>query len=684
MKIRFLIPLLFVITISPLSGQTALWILEKSTAAEGNWSVAANWRDGILPSESYKTVLNESNLADCIITDTVTAQQLVIGDNHPYGGTLIIREGGMLVTNSEDKWSALGYNQGGKMRIEYGGRFQCAHRFHVGLVFPIEGATSCSLEVAGTLSAPKFTVNDGGFESWNCEVHILTGGEIYTSVLFIGDGGSIDVSGGTIYITGNYKPYLSEFVNAGKLTAEGGLEEPVIEWEVTGEGSSSDTVTVIKSPNTSIYRQEFVYYCLDETAAPIYEAEDNLKWAEDPEGPYTVSPFVPSTSEAGTAKYYLTGTMENTASDTTELIVKVYNYEVTVPDSIINCGKDLNISVHSNYLGNGSESFTWKTGGGTFEGKTVSYSPVKNDTITLSAITSTGCSSGTTATIIIEPASNGLDVEMVSTNVDGQNEIYWGEKKWDHIDSIFIYSRNAGSNDPYTKLGSKEFDDPEMHFTDERPVEAQINAMYLLRILDMCGNITEPNFEPTPAKPVTLAVSGINNDGNLLQWSAYQGRQVSEYEVIRGTSPAQGDVIFSTPLEQNYYDTPAPGDTAYYWIRTSFAEPMQYPELNYSYSNIIKIVLTTGMKHDEASADQFNIYPNPAGEFLFIDAGNSVPADGHRLIITDMRGSTIYESPLRSEILRIDISKLAKSAFSIVTIVDEKGETVFSGKILHE
>lgn len=684
MKIKYIFHVIFIIASASLAAQATVWTLEKSVAAEGNWLDAANWRDGVLPTENTKTVFNLPNAADCIVDDTVTAKQLVLGDNWEFGGTLIIREGGFLTTQEEGFWSTLGYNKGANMRIESGGVFHSAHRFHVGLVPPSTEATPCLLEIAGTLSAPKFTVNDPGIATWQCETRVLPGGELYTSLFFIGDGGSVDVSGGTIYVAGNHMTILSEYVSAGKLTADRGLNEPTIAWEITGDGSTADTVTVIKSSTTGNYLKELVNYCLNETAVPLYAEEDSLKWAEDPEGPYTISPITPLTSETGTKKYFLTGTKKNVDTDTTEMIVTVYKYEATAQDTMTKCGNKIYLPVHSNYIGSGLESFSWETDEGTFEGPTLLYYPKNNDTITLKALTSTGCSSSSTTKIAVQPASNALEMEMVSTNAQGQNEIYWGEKKWDHIDSIIICSRNSGNDDPYVILGLKSYYDPEMHFTDQRPVEKQINAMYMLKLLDMCGSITEPKQDIIPSMPVRLAVSNINNDGNLLQWSAYQGRAVLKYEVLKGVAPEQGDVIFSTPFEQNFYDTPATSDSAYYWIRTSFVEPMQYPDLKYSYSNIIKIKRATATRNDEAPGSQIKLYPNPADDYIFIEADNAMNIKGHRVIISDMRGGRIYESPLHAEKWSVDISDLPHSVFVIIRIIDEDGTSVCSKKILLE
>lgn len=218
--------------------------------AEGaatNWAIAENWTNGI-PGELDKCVFNVPTGADCLVAiDTAKVKQLVMGDNAAYGGVLTIQDGGVLTTHDESQWSTVGYNQTAEMVIEAGGVVNAGHRFHVGLVVPAEPVEAI-LEVAGTLNVMvnKMTVNDKGDANWTAEVYVTTGGQIITPSFAIGTGGLVDVSGGMISIAGDASADLTTYVNDGRLTAEGGTEEPIIEWVVEG----TDTTTVVKSSTT--------------------------------------------------------------------------------------------------------------------------------------------------------------------------------------------------------------------------------------------------------------------------------------------------------------------------------------------------------------------------------------------------------------------------------------------------
>ncbi len=244
MKNKYFLTIALAFASIAMFAQKTVW---KAEGAATNWAVADNWTNG-LPDATIKTVFNVPAAADCLVAiDSAKVKQLVMGDNSVAGGVLTIQDGGVLTTHDETAWSAVGYNQGAEMLIEAGGVVNAGHRFHVGLVDPAAPATAI-LEVAGTLNVlvNKITVNDPGNADWTAEVYVTTGGEINTPLLVIGDGGLVDVSGGLITIGRDMKEDLIAYMNAGQLTAEGGDEEPIIEWVIT----DGDTATIVKSSTT--------------------------------------------------------------------------------------------------------------------------------------------------------------------------------------------------------------------------------------------------------------------------------------------------------------------------------------------------------------------------------------------------------------------------------------------------
>jgi hypothetical protein len=248
MKNKYFLTLALAFASIGLFAQTTVWIAE---GAPAKWEVVENWRDGLYPDETVKTVFNVPASADCLIDiDTAVVKHLVMGDNTPNGGAIIIKDGGVLTTDTLGPWSAVGYNEAAELIIEAGGVLNSGHRFHIGLVEP-KGPAAAILEVAGTLNVKNiFSVNPGGFADWTAEAYITTGGVINTPNFLIGDGGMLDVTGGMLIIGRDLKDALTAYVTDGKLTAEGGSEEPTIEWQITGSGEEADTATIVKSSTT--------------------------------------------------------------------------------------------------------------------------------------------------------------------------------------------------------------------------------------------------------------------------------------------------------------------------------------------------------------------------------------------------------------------------------------------------
>lgn len=226
--------------------QNTTWTLE---GAPGIFENADNWDEGY-PNAEGKAVFNIPGTSNCdVTTDTASAGQLVMADNGEYNAVLTVKDGAKLSLLKADAWSTVGYKFGAEMVIEAGGTVEAVHRFHVGLVGDLAGPATAVLEVAGTLKAPKFTVNDPSDPDWDASCYVTTGGWIETDILWIGEGGMIDVTGGTIVVNGDAKEDADGWVTSGQLTSDddGG---PVVEWKITGEGAEADTATWITSAST--------------------------------------------------------------------------------------------------------------------------------------------------------------------------------------------------------------------------------------------------------------------------------------------------------------------------------------------------------------------------------------------------------------------------------------------------
>jgi hypothetical protein len=91
-------------------------------------------------NSTNKVVFNVPEPRACVVNSAVTAGQVVAGDNGP-GGTLIVTNGGSLVTSATN-WSAIGYNNTNLMIVESGG--SAALAFNCGLASIRDPTARCS------------------------------------------------------------------------------------------------------------------------------------------------------------------------------------------------------------------------------------------------------------------------------------------------------------------------------------------------------------------------------------------------------------------------------------------------------------------------------------------------------------------------------------------------------------
>jgi hypothetical protein len=220
------------------SAQTTVWTNANAT---GLWSDAANWTEG-LPAEGGKVVLNIEGAGDCVLDIEATINQFVLGDNGGGDDVLRIVEGGKLTTGQT--WSGIGWGTNAKLIVEKGGELTFGSHMWAGWNGDAE------VFIYGTVNVTQ--MYGSAFEGQP--------GSGYTSVRDFGvlnlanihpdkslpEGSFLDVTnGGRIVLKGNHMTKVVAYAALGRITANDGEAEPVIAFEVTGEGETADTLTVI-------------------------------------------------------------------------------------------------------------------------------------------------------------------------------------------------------------------------------------------------------------------------------------------------------------------------------------------------------------------------------------------------------------------------------------------------------
>jgi len=229
----------------------------------------------------------------------------------------------------------------------------------------------------------------------------------------------------------------------------------------------------------------------------------------------------------------------------------------------------------------------------------------------------------------------------------------------------------------------------------------------------------------------------MEGQGNILQWTAYDGRSFDRYEVLRGITNQPSEIVFSAKNDQSYYDLSMVTEDTYYRIRTVFENSYGDPELNVSYSNVIQIgayeniftdtieVFDTTIIYINDTIDIYDttqvviqetveiydttyvsvsvtdtlfidavitsgtmqvintlkVYPNPAKDHLFIHAGD-YRMNGYLLKIVNESGAVVHESNLEQQLYELNLSDWTGMGLYFIQLFNSNGETVEVKKII--
>ena len=161
-------------------------------------------------------MFNVPDVHECILDDAHSITQLVMGDNNA-GDTLRVANGGSLTTGAV--WSAVGYNSPATMVVDSGGTVTFGQHMWVGLLDGSDGVV--------VLNGGVINVTEMIGLGWNTGkgTIYLKSGELNLANIHptdsIKDSSLIDISGGTITITGDHLSKINDYIAAGKIIATG-------------------------------------------------------------------------------------------------------------------------------------------------------------------------------------------------------------------------------------------------------------------------------------------------------------------------------------------------------------------------------------------------------------------------------------------------------------------------------
>ena len=185
-----------------------------------------------------------------------------------------------------------------------------------------------------------------------------------------------------------------------------------------------------------------------------------------------------------------------------------------------------------------------------------------------------------------------------------------------------------------------------------------------------------------------LVVSRINSawDNQLVTWNNQPSISTNNQLQTPASSSAYQDYVFDvSTLVQDMVDNPTNSHGFMLTLQTEIlyrsvvfgssecADPTNRPKLEIEFLRPTNSDATS-LLENQLSAEQFNIYPNPASDFLYIE--NNSLANQIKVSILDIQGKEIFNNSFnRGETIALDIADLKKGIYLVK--IGNKSSLVF-------
>jgi hypothetical protein len=321
------------------------------------------------------------------------------------------------------------------------------------------------------------------------------------------------------------------------------------------------------------------------------------------------------------------------------------------------------------YLGNENEtaSFNWNFDGGVIisgQGAgpyQVSWYDSGNKTIFLT-LEKNGCISSNNANIFVASQTPSIPICMVTVNESNKNMIIFETPKSNSYQSFAIYKESSQSG-IYNLIGTQPANGPG-YFVDINSNPAQHSSRYKISAVDTCGYETAlSDFHKTMHLTIN---AGVNGAWNLI-WDKYEGFDYSTFNIFRGTSESEFQLIAELPSNLfTFSDLAPPAGAVFYQIEVTnpypcdvdFDDPAK-KFISTSRSNLANSQQATSVLENDF--DKLVIWPNPTTGLVNITSNFKSPSG--QIEILTLCGKILRKIPLQSSNLEIDLSDLTEGIY---------------------
>lgn len=337
------------------------------------------------------------------------------------------------------------------------------------------------------------------------------------------------------------------------------------------------------------------------------------------------------------------------------------------------CGSAIQLGVVSiNYKGSGLK-YKWSPSIG-LSNDTVANPVAIVSTVNylLTVTTPTGCIASDDVALTVIPMPKP-SLKYTAINSDNHNQLYWTKPFNSGIESFNIYKETNVYN-VYSKISSVAFSSEATFIDTLSNPDIQSNK-YKISIVEQCGGETALSDYH---KTLHLSINkGINTIWNL-NWEPYEGFTVATYNIYRGTTPADLQIISSmSGSNTQYSDYTAPGGNVYYQIEAvGFGSSFAKSNLSAQQKTQSVVTSRSNIATNKSDIDglinlhdisvSFEIFPNPTNSnFVNIKIENKDIKNIQLSIINDI-GQVVKSIQLIEDNQQVDISGLNDGLYLMI------------------
>ncbi len=256
---------------------------------------------------------------------------------------------------------------------------------------------------------------------------------------------------------------------------------------------------------------------------------------------------------------------------------------------------------------------------------------------------------------------------LVGVGPDNKNQIIWNKSQSLNTEKFYLY-KETNITDQYNLLAEVN---PNADFividSNSNPIVQSYK--YKLAKLDVCG--LQSDFG-TAHKTMHLTINkGAGNNWNLI-WNSYEGFTVSTYNIYRGSTENNLQLIGTSSGSNNSYtDQNAPIGDVYYQVEIVSQNPCSPSKTyNTSRSNImsnkfLNLNRTTGIEN-------VLVYPNPTTDKLMVSFDNK--NNTYRLQLLTMMGEVLIDQEMNEPQSNLSLASFAPGTY-VLLISNAFGKT---------